>query len=103
MSFYSGDMSDSDVFLKIERFKLQKNDADAERALRGDHAQKAYEFSKYWAIFIGIIIVLHATIRKFLTETEFMFVIGSLTASILTYYLLVIKYLFYRPKDNQTE
>lgn len=99
-SFFSGDLTDADVFLKIERFKLQKQNEDSERKLREKNAKKAYKFSVNWAMFIGFIILLHATIKNFLSQTEFMFVIGSLTASILAYYLHVIKYLFYRPKDK---
>jgi len=99
-SFFAGDLADIEVFLKYEKFKLQKLHEDSERKLREKHAKKAFKFSAWWAGFVGLIILLHASNRYFiLKETEFLFVIGSLTASILTYYLLVIKYLFYR-KDN---
>jgi len=96
--FFSGDLSDADVFLKIERFKLQKENEDSERKLREKNAKKAYKFSRNWAIFIAFLIIIYGFFPRDifkLSEVEFMFVIGSLTASILTFYLLVIKYLFY--------
>jgi hypothetical protein len=101
---FSGDMTDIEVWLRYKKFKLQKDNEDSERTLREDNATKAYKFSAFWAIFIAIIIVLHATLNDFLNQTEFLFVIGALTTSILTYYLYVIKYLFYRPdNDNYKE
>jgi hypothetical protein len=100
--FFGGDLGDIEVFLKYEKFKLQKLYEDSERKLREKHAKKAFKFSAIWAAFVGLIIMLHASNRYFiLKETEFLFVIGSLTASILTYYLLVIKYLFYRKDYNR--
>lgn len=101
--FFNGDLSDADIFLKIERFKLKKQNEDSERKLREKNAKLAYKFSKNWAIFIGCLIIVYGFIPRTcfkLSQTEFLFVIGTLTASILTYYLLVIKYLFYRPKEN---
>lgn len=106
-NLFSGDMTDIEVWLKYKKFKLLKDNEDAERILRGEHAKKAYKFSRNWAIFIAILIIVYGFVPRpyfKISEKEFMFVIGALTASILTYYLLVIKYLFYRPKDkNNTE
>lgn len=94
---YNGELKDIDVWLKHEEFRLKKANDDSERTLRERNAERAYWFSAIWAIFIGILILLHAMFKYFtLTQTEFIVVIGTLTASILTYYLLVIKYLFYR-------
>lgn len=100
---FSGDMSNIEVWLKYKKFKLQKDNEDSERKLREENAKKAYKFSRNWAIFIAILIIIYGFIPRpyfKISQTEFMFVIGSLTASILTYYLLVIKYLFYRPKEK---
>ena len=41
-SFFNGDLTDADVFLKIERFKLQKQNEDSERTLREKNAKLAY-------------------------------------------------------------
>lgn len=100
---FIGDMSDIEVWLKYKKFKLQKDNEDSERKLREDNAKKAYKFSRNWAVFIAILIIIYGFVPRpyfKISQTEFMFVIGSLTASILTYYLLVIKYLFYRPKEK---
>jgi hypothetical protein len=94
---YNGELKDIDVWLKHEVFRLKKANDDSERCLREKNAERAYWFSAIWAIFIAVLILLHAMFKYFtLTQTEFIVVIGTLTASILTYYLLVIKYLFYR-------
>lgn len=93
----------SDIWIKHEEFRLKKANSDSERELREKNAKLAFEFAKHWAIFIGLFILLHgfnnATICIFslsfnITETEFMFVCGTLTASILIFYLTVIKNLF---------
>lgn len=99
---FSGDMSDIEVWLRYKKFKLQKENEDSERILREKNAEKAYKFSRNWAVFISLLILLYGFIPRSyfkLAQSEFMFVIGSLTFSILTYYLYVIKYLFYR-KDT---
>ena len=61
-------------------------------------------FSSAWAIFIALIILLHGFGKAFhfysLTQTEFLFIIGTLTTSIFTFYTLVLKYLFYRKPDK---
>lgn len=96
-SIFDGDLSDIEVFLKYEKFKIQKENEDSERDLRKSNANRAFWFSAIWATFVAILILLHGSCKYFhLKESEFIFVVGSLTASILTYYLLVIKYLFYR-------
>lgn len=100
---FSGDMSDIEVWLRYKKFKLQKENEDSERDLREKNAEKAYKFSRNWAIFIAFLIVIYGfTPRTYfkLSQSEFIFIIGSLTFSILVYYLYVIKYLFYR-KDSK--
>ncbi|OEJ98739.1 hypothetical protein A8C32_05955 [Flavivirga aquatica] len=101
--FFSGNMDNIDIFLKHEEFKLKKANSDSERGLRERNAALAFKFSSIWALFIGLIILLKGfdffTCYE-LSQTEFLFVIGSLTTSIFTFYLLVIKYLFYHKEDN---
>lgn len=94
-------------FLEFKNFKINEKNEKSERALRKENAKSALIFSSAWAIFIGIIIILHGFGKSFnffsLTQTEFLFIIGTLTASIFTFYTLVLKYLFYRKpnrKDN---
>jgi len=94
----SNDYTEKEISLK--EFELKKEDADEERTLRSKHAKYAFRFSLSWMIFIGIVIFMHAMCPKFdLTEIEFMGVIGSLTVSVFGFYVLVLKYLFYRPKE----
>lgn len=101
-SLFNGDFSNIEVWLKHEQFRLKKDNEDSERKLREKNAALAFKFSAFWASFIGLIIILHAMSRYFiLTQIEFLTVIGTLTASILTYYLLVIKYIFYRKDGNK--
>lgn len=116
--------------LKYREFKLKKNvqtqeaisklqDSDNERELRKENAKKAFLFSSTWAIFIGCFVLLHGLkgisipflrdkiiIDFKITETEFIFVCGTLTASVLIFYLTVIKNLFPNkpePKESNSE
>lgn len=109
-----------EIRLKFLEFKLKKTtllreahstfkDRKNERRLRKENAKKAFWFSAIWAVFIGFFIMLHG-LKCFklpflpflplieydflISETEFMFVCGTLTASILIFYLTVIKNLF---------
>ncbi|WMC06282.1 hypothetical protein [Elizabethkingia anophelis] len=112
-----------EIRLKFLEFKLKKKtrikedkstykDKRNERKLRKENAKKAFWFSCIWAIFIAIFIILHAvkTVKLpflfstfeftfVLKETEFIFVCGTLTASILIFYLTVIKNLFPNKPD----
>lgn len=76
----------------------ERRDKKSERKLREKNAKLAFKFSAVWAVFIGIIILVKGIGNfcgsTFLSQTEFLFVIGSLTTSIFTFYLLVLKYLF---------
>jgi hypothetical protein len=99
--YFSGELNKIDTWLKHEEFRLKKINSDSERILREKNAKLAFSFSASWAVFIAIIILFKGFMFKSfkLTETEFIFIIGSLTASIFTFYLLVIKYLFYRKEE----
>lgn len=103
---YTGGFKDIDVWIKHEEFRIKRQDRDAERALRNTNAERAFEFSARWSIFIAIVILLKGFGSSWLSfnlsETEFLFIIGSLTSSILLFYTLVIRYLFNKP-DNKKE
>ncbi|RLJ33849.1 hypothetical protein CLU97_3338 [Chryseobacterium sp. 7] len=113
--------------LKVLEFKLKKKtqlkeshskfkDKKNERKLRKENAKKAFWFSSIWAVFIAFFILLHGFkdfkiplifktihLQFKITEAEFMFVCGTLTASILIFYLTVIKNLFpNKIEDKQT-
>ncbi|MEN2413083.1 hypothetical protein [Flavobacterium mesophilum] len=94
-------------FLELERFKIEQENEKLERELRKDNAIKAFNFSAYWGGFIGILILFHGFGKRFkffdLTQTEFLFIIGTLTTSIFAFYTLVLKYLFYRKPDPKTQ
>lgn len=90
-------------FLELARFQIEDATEQLERELRKENALKAYEFSRKWAMFIGILILLqgfgkHCNFFQ-ITQTEFLFVIGTLTTGIFTFYTLVLKYLFYRKPE----
>lgn len=100
---FGGDLNNIDEWIKHEEFRLKKKKEDSERVLREENAQKAFWFSVVWAGFIVAFILLHGfkDLTCFsVTETEFLFVCGTLTTSLLAYYLLVIKYLFYRKSED---
>lgn len=93
-------------YLELERFKIEQENEKLERDLRKDNAIKAFKFSVFWGVFIGVIIVLHGFGKCYgffeLTQTEFLFIIGTLTTSIFAFYTLVLKYLFYRKPETKT-
>lgn len=93
-------------FLEFRNFKINEKNEKSERELRKENAKSALIFSSAWAIFIAVIIILHGFGKSFnffsLTQTEFLFIIGTLTTSIFTFYTLVLKYLFYRKPDRNT-
>jgi hypothetical protein len=103
---FDGDLSNIDEWIRHEEFRLKKKKEDSERDLREDNAKKAFWFSSIWACFIGLFIMFHGfeQINTFkVTETEFIFVCGTLTTSILVFYLIVLKNLFPTPKNNSME
>lgn len=93
-------------YLELKRFEIEQANETSERELREKNAKKAFEFSASWGIFIGLIIILHGFGKCFdffeLTQTEFLFIIGTLTTSIFAFYTLVLKYLFYRKPEPKT-
>lgn len=94
---FKGDLSDLNSWLVHEEFRLKKKNQKSERKLREDNAKKAFYFSIGWAVFIAVFILLHSfeQVNYFkITSTEFMFVCGTLTTSILIFYLTVIRNLF---------
>jgi len=109
---FSGGLDDLDAWIKHEEFRLKKINSASERNLRERNAKLAFEFAKYWAIFIAIFILMHgfngidlckSNFFFNISETEFMFVCGTLTASILIFYLNVIRNLFpnKQPSENK--
>lgn len=94
-------------FMQFKRFEIQQKNQKSERKLRKKNARLAFYFSSAWAIFIGIVVLLHGFGQQFkfftLSQTEFLFIIGSLTGSIFAFYTLVLRYLFYRnPMPSDT-
>jgi hypothetical protein len=107
-ALFGGDLSNIDEWIRHEEFRLKKKNDNSERKLREKNATSALWFSASWAIFIIVVILLHGFGKCFsffeLTQTEFLFIIGTLTTSIFTFYTLVLKYLFYRKetaKENK--
>ena len=100
---FTGPMDDIDTWVKFHKLLIEKENQESERELRRENAKKAFYFACVWAIFIGFFIFLHGLdemINFNISETEFIFVCGTLTASILVFYLTVIKNLFPSPKSN---
>lgn len=98
---FDGKLDNIEEWLQHEEFRLKKKNQDSERALREENAIKAFYFSIGWAVFVCFIIIC----KSFslwgvqLNQTEFLATIGTLSITILTYYLVVIKYLF--PNNNK--
>ena len=100
---FSNPLSDVDAFIKLEELKIKskvktekiktlRND----RKLRKNNANKAFYFAISWASFVGLFIIFFS-FKWFefnISETVFMFVCGTLTTSILIFYLTVIRNLF---------
>lgn len=98
-SYYAANPTNIDESIRWEELKIYRNDSDEERKLRREYAQKSYLFSYTWAGFIALLILLKGfgTIIGFeLNQTEFLTVIGALSATILAYYTFVVRYLFAR-------
>lgn len=94
-------------YIALEKLKIRQENEKLERDLRKENARKAYKFSKIWGIFIAFLILLHGFGKCYdffeITQTEFLFIIGTLTTGIFTFFTLVLKYLFYRkPNKNST-
>lgn len=95
---FNDPMSDVDSFVRLEELKIKIKKTDSHRDMREKNAKLAFNFSAIWAVFIGIIILLYGFGRKFdffeMSETAFIFIIGSLTFSILAFYTIVLTFLF---------
>ena len=95
---FQGKLNDLDVWLKHEHFRLRRSNEDSERKLREENARKAFIFSSCWAALIALIIIAKAVFPCYfvMSENEYIATIGTLSITILTYYLLVVKFLFTR-------
>lgn len=94
---FKGDLNNLADWLAHEEFRIKEKNEELERELRKGNAKKAFIFSSIWAVFIAVFILLHSfeQVNYFkITPTEFMFVCGTLTTSILIFYLTVIRNLF---------
>ena len=93
---FTGEMNNIDTWEKFQRLLIEKENQESERDLRKENAKKAFWFSVVWAGFICVFILLYGfKLYGFaLSETSFMFVCGTLTTSILIFYLTVIRNLF---------
>lgn len=83
--------------IEWEKLKMYKKDKAAERDMRKEYARKSFIFSWTWAIFIIILITLKGfgkLIHFEFSQTEFLVIIGALSATILGYYAYVVRYLF---------
>jgi hypothetical protein len=95
--FNDGNFDTFSDWKEHQEFRLRKVNSDSERNLREKNAKLTFRFSCFWAGFIMLIILLKgfsSWIDFSLTQTEFLFVTGSLTTSMFAFYLLVLKYLF---------
>ncbi|MEX6626083.1 hypothetical protein PG913_03680 [Tenacibaculum pacificus] len=95
-SLFIGEIQSIQEHIQHEEHIIKKLDKTSERFLREKNAKLAFIFSSVWAIFIAIVILLKGFgfFGFKLSETEFLFVVGALTTSIFTFYLLVLKFLF---------
>lgn len=101
-----------DDYIKFNRFLAEIEDANQLRKakkddneLRNKHAKKAYWLTSVWLLVIVSIIYLKGfkgiKLGEFiLDKTEFLTVIGTLTTSVFAFYMLVIRYLFYKPEND---
>lgn len=93
---FTGEMNNIDTWEKFQKLLIDKENQESERNLRKENAKKAFWFSVVWAGFICVFILLYG-FKLFgftISETSFMFVCGTLTTSILIFYLTVIRNLF---------
>lgn len=93
---FQGKLNNVDAWLKHEQFRLRRSNEDSERKLREENASKAFKFSSCWAVLIALIIICRAVFPTYfvMSENEYIATIGTLSITILTYYLLVVKFLF---------
>ncbi len=98
---FSGKLETLSDWITHETFRLNKKDKESERDLRRTNANRSFWFSFGWASFIGVFIVIKGFYKEFyFSETEYLATIGTLSVTILTYYLVVVKSLF--PNNNSS-
>lgn len=106
---FTGNFKNFTEYLQHEEFIIKKLDKQSERILREKNAKLAFQFSSIWAVFIAMVIILKGFGNWYwlcfeLSQTEFLFIIGTLTTSIFTFYTLVLRYLFYgKLNENKTK
>ena len=94
-ALFGGDLDTLDDWLKHEAFRLEKKDKESERDLRRKNANRSFWFSLGWASFIGLFIGVKGFYKDFqFTQTEYLATIGTLSITILTYYLVVVRSIF---------
>jgi len=105
-NLFTGVLVNVDEWIKHEEFRLKKKDMDSERTLREENARKTFIFSICWVVFIVFVICVYG-FNKYtsfsLSEKEFMFIIGTMTTTILTFYTIVLKFLFGNTKSNNNK
>ncbi len=91
-------------WLDHEHFRLKKRNEESERALREDNAKKAFWFSVGWAIFIAFVVLIKLVWSEAcLNETEYIATITTLSVTILTYYMVVVRHLFHKGANNKDD
>lgn len=98
---FSNPTSDVESFIKLEELKIKIRTTETDRKLRKRNAKYSFWFSVVWALFICIFVLLYG-FKLFgftVSETSFMFVCGTLTTTILVFYLTVIRNLFPVPTN----
>jgi hypothetical protein len=99
---FTGNFSSLEEYLIHEEHIIKKLDKTSKRVLKEKNAKLAFQFSSIWAIFIALIILFRG-FKKWsyfdLSQSEFLFIIGSLTTSVFAFYIFVLKYLFNKDSD----
>lgn len=103
-TLFRGNLDKLDDWIRYEAFRLEKRDKESERDLRRKNANRSFWFSLGWASFIGIFIAIKGFYKDFsFSETEYLSTIGTLSITILTYYLVVVKSLFPNAKNENNK
>ena len=99
---FTGNFSSLKEYLIHEEHIIKKLDKTSKRVLKEKNAKLAFQFSSIWAVFIALIILFRG-FKKWsyfdLSQSEFLFIIGSLTTSVFAFYIFVLKYLFNKDSD----
>lgn len=87
---------------KIVEIRERNSRSKADREMRQEYAQKAYDFAKYtiafWA-FLFLVYFLTPSNQKPLSETALGIFTSACTVNILVAFRAVIKGLFYAPRE----